>query len=122
MKMLNKCFRSAYFCSVIMYIRISGCSAVFGIIQVQWHHHQCELGIDIGILRLRVGLFRRMLPVKLHHKSSHRSHVAVNMKSQFDIYFINGNVYLNKTCSTLNRNFKYFGPLENVSFIFTKHS
>jgi len=31
------------------------------------------------------------------------------MKSQFDIYFINGKVFLNKTCSKLNQNFKYLG-------------
>jgi hypothetical protein len=44
------------------------------------------------------------------------------MISQFGIYFINGNVFLNKTCSKLNHNFKYSGPLENVSFTFTNHT
>jgi hypothetical protein len=124
MKMLIKCSRSAHFCSLIMYIRISGFSAVYGILQVQWRHHQCELGGDIGILRFRVCSFRRMLPVKFLQQTSHRSHVlsAVNMKSQFCIYFINGKVFMNKTCYTLNHNFKYSDPLENVSFTFTMHS
>ena len=108
MKMLNKC-RSAHFCSVIMHIPISGFSAVFGITPMQWRHHQRKLGGDIGILRLRVGLFRRMLPVKFHHQTSYLSRVlkAVSMKSQFDIYFISGKLFLNKTCSKLNHNFKY---------------
>jgi hypothetical protein len=71
---------------------------------MQWLHHQCELGGDIVLLRFRVGLFRRILPVKFH-QTSHLSHVssAVNMKSQFDIYFISGKVFRNKTCSKLTR-------------------
>ena len=122
--MLNKCSYSAHFCTVIMYIRISGCSAEFRIPQVQWLHHQSELDGDNGSLPIRVGLFRRMLPVKFYHKTSYLSHVliAANFKSQFGIYFINVNVFLNKTCSKLNHNFKYSGPLENVIFIFTKHT
>jgi hypothetical protein len=122
--MLNKCSRSAHFCSLIMHIRISGFSAVFGIIRMQWLHHQYELGGDNGSLRFRVCSFRRMLPVKFLQQSSHRSHVlcAVNMKSQFDHYFIGGKVYMNKTCSKLNQNFKYSGPVEKVRFTFTKHS
>jgi hypothetical protein len=73
MKKLNKCSRSAHFCTVITYIRISGCSAVFRIPQVQWLHHQCELDGDNSSLPLRVGLFHRMLPVKFHHKTSYLS-------------------------------------------------
>jgi hypothetical protein len=69
-------------------------------------------------------LFHRMLPVKFLHQTSYRSHVliAVNMKSQFYIYFIRGKVFLNKTCSKLNQNFKYSGPVEKVRFTFTKYT
>jgi len=123
MKMLNKFSRSTHFCSVIMHISISGCIAVWGIILLQWRHHQCELGGDIGVLR-RVGLFRRKLPVKFRHKNviSLALLKGLNIKSQFDIYFICGKVFLNKTCSKLNQNIKYSGPLQNVRFTFTKHS
>jgi len=91
---------------------------------MQCLHHQCELGGDIGILRCEVDLFRRMVPVKFLQPTLHLSHVlrAVNMKSQFDIYFICGKVFLNKRCSKLNQNIKYSGPLQNVRFTFTKHS
>ena len=124
MKMLNKCSRSAHFCSVIMHIRISGFSAVFGIIRMQWLHHQCELGGDNGSLRFGVGSFRRMLPVKFLQKTFYLSQIliAVYMKSQFDIYFISGKVFIDETCSKLNQNFKYSGPLEKVRFIFTKYT
>ena len=43
------------------------------------------------------------------------------MKSQFDIYIINGKLFLNKTCSKFNQSLKYSGLLENVRFTFTKH-
>ena len=59
-KILNKYSRSTHFCSVIMHIWISGVTAVMGKIQMQWLHHQWELGVDIGFLRWRVGWFRRM--------------------------------------------------------------
>ena len=115
----------ASFCSVIMHIRISGFSAEIGNLQVQWVHHQCELGGDNRILRYRVRLFRRTLSVKFrHHQTSYLPHelIAVNMKSQFDIYFKSGKLFLNKTCSKWNQNFKYSGPLENVRFPVKKHS
>jgi hypothetical protein len=122
--MSNKCSHSAVFSSVIMHIRISGFSAEIRIILLQCIHHQCEPGDDTRILRYLVGLFRRMFPVKFHHQTSYLPHIlsAVKMKSQFDIYFISGKVFLNKTCSKLNKNFKYSGLLENVRFIFTNHS
>jgi hypothetical protein len=52
-----------------MHIRILGFSAEKGITPEQWLRHQCELGADIARLDCRVGLFRRMLPVKFHHKN-----------------------------------------------------
>jgi hypothetical protein len=36
---------------------------------MQWLYNQSRLGADIGILRRRVGWFRRMLHVKIHHKN-----------------------------------------------------
>jgi hypothetical protein len=68
MKILYKCSRSAHFWSIKMHIRILGFSAVFGISLVQWRHHRSGPGVDIGMVRLRVGLFCRMLHVKFHHK------------------------------------------------------
>jgi predicted choloylglycine hydrolase len=64
------------------------------------------------------------LPVKFHHQTSYLLHAlsAVNMKSQFDIYFISGKVFLNKMCSKLIQNFKYSGPVDKVRFRFTKHT
>ena len=107
MMMLNKCSRSPHTCSVKMHILISGYSADKDNTTVQWGHHKCELGGDIGILRLHVRFFRRMLPVKFHHQTSYRSQffAAVNMKSQSDRYFIIRKAFLNKTYSKLNQNF-----------------
>jgi hypothetical protein len=91
-----------------MHIRISGFSAVYWTL-VQRLHHQCELGGDISMVRWRVGLLRRMLPVKFQHKTSKLSHV--NMISQFDIYFTSVKVFLKKKGSKLNQNFKHSSPL-----------
>jgi hypothetical protein len=68
-------------------------------------------------------LFPRMLPVKLHHQTSYLSQVLriVNTKSQCNIYFISGKVFLNKMCTKLNHKFKYSCTLEKVSFTLTKH-
>jgi len=77
-----------------------------GNIQVQWVHHQCEVGGDIRTLRSRVGVFRRTLLLEFRqHQTSYIPHVlnAVNMKSQFDIYFIIRKVFPNRTCSKLNQ-------------------
>jgi hypothetical protein len=100
MKMLYKFSRSGHLCSVIMHTLISGVSAVYGITQMQWLHHQCELGGNIGILRCLVGRFRRKLHLKFRiHQTSYLSHVlnAVNIKSQFDVYFTSRETQLNKT-------------------------
>jgi hypothetical protein len=124
MKMLNRCSRSAHFFSVIMQSRISGFSVVFGIIHMQWLHHQCQLGGDIRILLRRVRLFRRKLPVEfviIHHISRKVLRI-INMKSQFDIYFISVKVFLNQMCSKLKQKFKYSSPLQNARFTFTKHT
>jgi hypothetical protein len=34
-----------------MHILISGVNAAFGIVQMQWRHHQFEVVGDVGILR-----------------------------------------------------------------------
>jgi len=113
MKMFKKRVRTTHFWSVIMHIWISGFSDEIRIILVQWLHYQCQLGADNGILRYIVSLFRWKFLVKFHHQTSYLSHVlsAVNMKSQFDIYFINRKVFLNKTnytWSKITREFQIF--------------
>ena len=84
MKTLNKCSRSAQFCSVIMHICISDITTVFEFTHVGWLHHHSELGVDSGILLFWVGWFRRKKHVKFrHHQTSYHYHVlsAVNTKS-----------------------------------------
>jgi hypothetical protein len=98
MKTLNKCRRPAHFWSVIMSISISDFTAVFGITHTQLLHHQSELGGNSSTLLFRVGWFRRKLLVKFRrHQTSYLSHVfsAVNMNSQFDIYFTSRKTQLN---------------------------
>jgi hypothetical protein len=79
---------------------------------MRWLHHQSKLGADRCSLRCLVGWFHRKLPVKIrHHQTLYLSHVlsAVNMKSQFDIYFTSHKTQLNVTsytCSKLNREFQ----------------
>ena len=82
-----------------MHTLISGFIDEIWIIPMQWLHRQCELGADIGILRYRVSFFfRRNLPVNFHHQTLYLSHVlsTVNMKPQFDIYFVSRKVFLSK--------------------------
>jgi len=69
MKMLNKYSPSIHFYSLIMHIWISGVSADMGILPLQWLHHQSQLGGDIGILRLRVRWFGRMLHLNISSSS-----------------------------------------------------
>jgi len=90
-KTLNKCIRSSHFCSVIMHIWFSSVAEVFLITHMWWLHHKCELGGNSSTLHYWVGWFPRKLPVNFRHQTSYRSHVfiAVRIKSQFDIYFIN---------------------------------
>ena len=86
-----------------MHILISGVNVERGIKRpyshMQWLYHQSDLGGDIGILRFRVGLFRRKLSVNI--SSSDIISLAilstVNTNSQFDIYFISRKIFLNKT-------------------------
>ena len=69
-----------------------------------------------------VGWFRRMLSVSCrHHQTSHLSHVlsAVNMESQFDIYFTIHKTQPHKTsytCSKLNEEFQIFVSIAKCQF------
>ena len=110
---LYKCSPSGHVASVIIHIWIPGVSAVWGFLPMRWLHHQSELGADRCRLCCLVGWFYRNVPVKVRHQTSHLSHVlsAVNMKSQFDIYFTNRKTQLNITSYTwskLNREFQIF--------------
>ena len=59
-----------------------------GIIQVQWLHRQRVLGGDFGILRFRVGLFRRMLPVNISSSNViFHAHIK-NVNNEFTISYL----------------------------------
>ena len=74
MKTSNKYSRSAQFCSLIIHIKISRITAVFGITHMRWLNHQSELSGDTRTLHYRVGWFRIMLRVKFrHHQTSYLS-------------------------------------------------
>jgi hypothetical protein len=100
-----------------MHIWISGFTAVFGITHMRWLHHQSILGGDTYNLRLPVSRFRRKLSVKFrHHQTSYLSHVwsAVNMRSQFHIYFTSRKTELNITNTTGS---KLTGDFQKIRFI-----
>jgi len=104
-----------------MHIWISGVTAVFGITQLRWLHHQCELGGDSGTLHFVVSWFRRKLSVNFSYQTSRHSNVlsAVNMKSQFDIYFTSHKTQPHKTnytCSKLNEEFQISVSIAKCQF------
>jgi len=87
MKTLNKYSRSEHFCLVPK-------------TYMWWRHHNYKLSDHRARLHFRVGWFgRKSLVEFLLHQTTHHSHVlrAVNMKSQFDIYFTSRKTKLNKT-------------------------
>ena len=81
---------------------------------MQWLNRRSELGGNNGILSWWVGWLRRKLPVKFRpHQKSYLSHVlnAVNIKSQFYIYFTSRKTQINITCSKLNWELQIFGSI-----------
>jgi hypothetical protein len=95
---------------------------------MRWCYHHSKLSDERGKLQFRVGWFRRKLPVefRLHH-TSYLSHIllAVNMKSQFDVYLTSRKTQLNITRyirAKLNWEFQIFGSTEHVRFTLKKHT